>query len=231
MSQKSALESFLENFQLLQDISDRLTINRIFTVFVVGLMFTFIATLYENRSSVFQVSYQYITGDAEAKPGWSITDETKEQLTSFVKKVELVNMAMIVEVDLRRNTRAPRFFYAEDPEVSKIVQAELTALLPQAVFDMDSRNTKQMVSVLQNEFSCVKFQETVYERFVPGLGKKIPVICRIAIPPFYNKFAGYITIGLSQNPTPYEVDSLRIEASRMAVEIYLRDVMKKPIPK
>jgi hypothetical protein len=231
MSQKSALDSFLENFQVLQDISDRLTVKRIFTVLVVGLMCTFIAILYENRASVFQMSYQYVTGDSEPKPGWSISNDTKVQLTNFVKQVDLVNMISIIEVDLRRNTRFPRFFFVEDIENSRVIQDELSTLLPQAVFDMDPKNTKQLVSVLQNEFSCVRFQDTVYQRFVPEVGKKTPVICRIAIPPFYNKFAGYITIGLSQAPTRYEVDSLRIEASRLAVEIYLRDVMKKPIPK
>jgi hypothetical protein len=99
-------------------------------------------------------------------------------------------MISIIEVDLRRNTRFPRFFFVEDIENSRVIQDELSTLLPQAVFDMDPKNTKQLVSVLQNEFSCVRFQDTVYQRFVPEVGKKTPVICRIAIPPFYNKFAG-----------------------------------------
>lgn len=231
MSQKSAVDSFLENFQVLQDISDRLTVKRIFTVLIVGLMCTFIAMLYENRASVFQMSYVYVTGDSEIKPGWSISEETKTQLTNFVKRVEIVNFVAIIEVDLRRNTRIPRFFYFENSESDQRAKQEIASLLPQAMFDMDPKNTKQMVSVLQNEFSCVRFQDTVYHRFLPDVSKKTPIICRIAIPPFYNKFAGYITIGLSEPPTRYEVDGLRIEASRIAVEIYLRDVMKKPIPK
>jgi len=231
MSSKSALDLFLENFQVFQDISDRLTVKRIFVVLVVGLMFTFIAMLYENRSSVFQMGYQYISADREPRPGWSISDETKTQLTGFVKNIDIVNLIAIVEVDLRRNTRFPRFFYAEDTETSHIINDEMISLLPQPVFDMDPKNTKQMIAVLQNEFTCVRFQDTEHYRLFPKINKKTPIICRMAIPPFYNKFAGYITIGLSSAPTRYDVDSLRIEASRLAVEIYLRDVMKKPIPK
>jgi hypothetical protein len=228
MSDKSPLDTISEVFQVLQDISDKLTIRRILTVLVVGLMLTALTMMYDNRATLFQTLYMKVTDDPEPKAGWAISDETQHQLNTFVTTVELVNFVTVVEVDLRRNTRWSRFVFFDDPE-GPVIKKKLLDVLPQSMFDYDQKNTVQMTSVLQNEFTCVRFQDTNYQRFVPTLAKKVPIICRIAIPPFYNKFAGYIDVGLNQAPTKYELDSLRIEATRLAVEIYLRDVVKKPV--
>lgn len=228
MSDKSIMDTISEVFQVLQDISDKLTITRIFTVLVVGILATSLAMLYENRSTIFQTAYMRMTGEKEPKSGWAISHETQNQLSTFVTAVELVNYVSVVEVDLKKNTRWFRYVLFDDPDGAQ-VKTSILNILPQSMFDYDQKNTLQMVSVLQNEFTCVRFQDTIYQRFQPSLSKKIPIMCRIAIPPFYNKFAGYIDVGLNQAPTKYELDSLRIEATRLAVEIYLRDVVKKPV--
>jgi hypothetical protein len=228
MSDKSPLDTVSEVFQVLQDISDKLTIVRIITVLVVGLMATGLSMLYENRATLFQTAFVRVTGDPEPKAGWAISDETQKQLNNFVTSVDLVNFVTVVEVDLKKNVRWPRYVFFDDTEGQQ-TKDQILGVLPQSMFDYDQKNTTQMVSVLQNEFTCVRLQDTNYQRTVPNLAKKVPIICRIAIPPFYNKFAGYIDIGLNQAPTKYELDSLRIEATRLAVEIYLRDVVKKPV--
>lgn len=83
--------------------------------------------------------------------------------------------------------------------------------------------------MLNNEFKCVPSAETHYVRFFPDLASKYPVTCRIAVPPFFGEFAGYITAILTRKPTSAEYDSLKIEMNRIAIETYLRDISKKPV--
>ena len=100
--------------------------------------------------------------------------------------------------------------------------------LPQAVFDYDAKNTTQMVAILSNEFKCDPYKDTIYFRYAPELENNLPTVCRLAIPPFVGQFVGFITVGMSKEMTKQELDSIRLEVSRIAVEIYLNDVIKKP---
>ena len=95
------------------------------------------------------------------------------------------------------------------------------------IFDYDPKNTAQMVSVLANEFRCDPFQDTIYHKVIPKAGEHIGTICRVAIPPFVGKFIGFLSIGLPHTISKPELDSIRLELSRVAVEIYLRDIEKK----
>ena len=216
-----------EWFQWIQDFADRLTIKRIITVLLTGFLITFLTLIFENRDLVFQEVYASATG-RDQPSGWEVSKTTQDQLIGLVKRAPLVKLVMVTEVDLQKNRRIVRFWHLDDPDESA-VRAKSATLLPQAVFDYDPKNTQQMVAILNNEFVCSRFQDTVYQRFFPDLNKRMPVICRVAIPPFYGRFVGILTIGLNAAPTKEEQDSIRIEASRIAVEVYLRDVVKKPV--
>ena len=87
----------------------------------------------------------------------------------------------------------------------------------------------QMVAMLNNEFRCVPSKDTVFIRFFPDFHKRFPYVCRIAVPPFFGEFAGFITVALNRQPNPAEYDSLKIEMNRVAIELYLRDISKKPV--
>lgn len=216
--------SGMQLFQWIQDFSDKLTFKRILTVLMAGLLITLVTALFENRSEVFNSAYQLITGKQETT--WEISSKSQDQLITLVQTSPLVKMAAISDVDLQKNRRAIRFQQLKDVNEVEI-RRKASAILPQAVFDYDSKNTQQMIGVLNNEFVCAPFQDTHYQRIVPELGKRMPLVCSIAIPPFYGRFVGILTLGLYNVPTKQELDGLRIEASRLAVEIYLRDVIKK----
>lgn len=219
----------LEWFHWIQDFTDKLTLKRIFTVLLAGLLITTLTLMYENRQQIFEGAVAYAT-NKKAEEAWVVTTETQASLNNLIKSTPIVKFAMITEVDLQKNKRVPLFWVLDDPNEA-FIRAKANTLLPQAVFDYDAKNTQQMVAILNNEFVCAKFQDTVYQRFFPDLGKRMPIVCRLAIPPFYGRFVGILTIGLSAIPTKEENDSVRLEASRLAVEIYLRDVLRKPAPK
>lgn len=218
--------SGMEWFQWVQDFADRLTAKRIFTVLLAGLLITFVTSIFENRSEVFQSAYSFISTKEETG-NWEISRQTQDQLITLAQTSSLVKMVSVMDVDLQKNRRVARFSHWNDPDSAEI-KLKSAKILPQSVFDYDPKNTQQMVGILNNEFVCAPVQDTHYQRFFPELSKRMPVVCGIAIPPFYGRFVGILTLGLRTNPTKQELDSLRLEASRLAVEIYLRDVLKKP---
>ena len=213
--------------QAIQDLSEKLTLARIGTILLTGILATFVMIVFENRDAIFQTAYRAVASPEEPS-NWGVSSKSQEELTAVVRNSGIINFIAVTEVDLQKNKRFPRWWFLEDalaPEFS----ARLKLLLPQPVFDYDPKNTRQMVAVLNNELVCSRFQDTSWNRFFPDLAKISPVICRLAIPPFYGRFVGILTFGLDRQPTRAEVDLIRLEASRLAVEIYLRDVMKKPV--
>lgn len=217
----------LEWFQLIQDFTDVLTIKRIFTTLLFGLLATFTMILYENRDIIFHRVYSTVIGETQPS-SWSVGEETKQQMLKFVSNDPNVNLLMITEMDLQKNRRLPRFWHIEtSPTTSKQFLLKIEKLLPQPVFDYDAKNTAQLVSVLNNEFVCSRSSDTIFQRVFPFITKEVPIICRLAVPPFYGRFVGIITVGLSTYPTKTELDALRLEIARYAVEVYLRDVIKK----
>jgi hypothetical protein len=217
--------SGMEWFQWVQDFTDKLTFRRILMVLFAGFLITFTTVVFENRAALFQSIYAAVTSQNETA-SWEISRATQDQLITLVQTSSLIKMAVILDVDLQKNRSIVRFRQLNDPDELEI-KRKANAILPQAVFDYDPKNTQQMVGVLNNEFVCAQFQDTSYQRYFPELGKRMPVICSIAIPPFYGRFVGILTLGLNTIPTKQELDGIRIEASRLAVEIYLRDVVKK----
>jgi hypothetical protein len=138
-------------------------------------------------------------------------------------------MVLVSEVDLKRNSRNVRYSnFGQKLKNNQDYEALVARMSrPHSVFDYDSKNTAQMVAVLANEFRCDNFSDTAMYSTSPSIAADITTICRLAIPPFVGTFVGFITVGLNQKLTQAELDSVRLDLSRIAVEIYLTDVVKK----
>lgn len=131
-----------------------------------------------------------------------------------------------MDVDLKKNRRKPKYFYIQDQAVMSMASPIISKMLSQALFDFDHKNTEQMVAMLNNEYKCVPTIDTQNTRFFPELVSKYPVTCRIAVPPFFGEYAGFLTSFLVREPTESEHNALKIEMNRMAIELYLRDISK-----
>lgn len=218
--------SFWQALGKIQDFTDALTLRRILVAVLTTLLLMGTYTLYENRLLAFDKALSFFSTKDSPK-NWELSDASKNSLNALVATNGLVKMIMITEVDLQKNRHSPRFWKLQDP-LENVMKQRVANMLPQAVFDYDAKNTQQMVAVLNNEFVCSRFQETALHRVFPEIAKNTPVVCRIAIPPFYGRFVGVLTFGLVDQPTKDQFDALRIEAARISVEIYLRDIVKKP---
>lgn len=220
---KEALLTFIE------DTLDTLTFKRVALVALLAACALVIFALYENRQLIVNSYTKPIVSTATDTPvsaKWVLSEESKASLQTLAKTTS-VGMIIVSDVDLKKNRRLARYYYLDDPTI-KLEASALQALsLPLPVFDYDSKNTEQMVAILSNEFRCDPYKDTIYFRHAPELADKFPTICRIAIPPFVGQFVGFLTVGISVELPKAELDSIRLEVSRIAVEIYLNDVMKK----
>lgn len=211
----------------LEEMIDALTFRRVALLALLAAITISLLAIFENRNAVFAAVYKRT--EEQTAVAWILSNESKNQMISLsAPEKNLVGIIMLSDVDLKKNRRVPKFLYIKDKSDSDKVMPTVAKLLPQALFDYDSRNTEQMVAMLNNEFKCVPTSETHYVRFFPELVNKYPVSCRIAVPPFFGEFAGYITTILTRKPTAAEYDSLKIEMNRIAIETYLRDISKKP---
>lgn len=209
------------SLQAFQDFADKLTFQRILNALLAGILALSLYTLYENRTKVFNDLVSAVTSE---RVNWDISASSKSELHNLVVNNQLIKLVLISAVDLQKNKREEKYWFIDDPE--GLVISKNKTLLPQAVFDSDPKNTQQMVAVLNNEFVCSKYSDTIFNVNFPELSRTTPYICRLAIPPFYGRFIGILSFGLTAEPTPAQIFSLKIEASRLAIQIYLHDVVK-----
>jgi hypothetical protein len=213
----------------IETLIDTLTFRRVFLIALLTLITLFLNTLFENRKDIvakFTGSKPAVVEDNITN--WTLSEPSKAALVNLAKTTD-VTFISVTDVDLKKNRRVIRYYYLGDPSI-KLEPSMLQALaLPNPVFDYDPKNTAQMVAVLSNEFRCDPYRDTINYRFAPQFAEKLPTVCRLAVPPFVGQFVGFITIATNRVMTKEELNTIRLEVSRIAVEIYLNDVIKKPL--
>lgn len=209
----------------LNDMVDALTWKRAGLMTLLGTFVVVLLMAFENRSTLFDRIYQQPTIEQLTYP-WEITDNTKKDLMNLMVQ-NLVGGVLVAEVNLKKNRRTVKFWAIKDATFRESIAKIAATILPQALFDNDRKNNEQMIAVLNNQFRCTKTEDTTFARIFPGMEKKLPYICRLAVPPYVGEFAGFITIALTRAPTIGEVEALKIELTRISIELYLRDVSQR----
>lgn len=209
---------------ILDELWDTLTFKRTALIALLlamglGLYFSF-----ENRNVIFNKLFNTQL-ESPVISSWELSDTSRNALINFTKNVP-ISILTVVDVDLKKNRRVAKFRYSPNENIRKHLEERGMLILPQAFFDHDPKNTQQMVAVLSNEFNCVKAPDAIQQRLYPDLAPSLAVVCRIAIPPFTGQFVGYLSISFARELSKNELDSIRLEATRLAIEIYTRDVLK-----
>lgn len=209
----------------LNDMIDALTWKRagllaLLGAFVVGLLMTF-----ENRTAIFDRVYDQPKIEQLTYP-WELSDLSKNDMTALMKQ-DYIGGVLVTEVNLKKNRRTTKFWALKDPTFRESTAKVVATLLPQALFDQDRKNNEQMIAVLNNQFLCTKTEDTTFARILPDMPKKLPYVCRLAVPPYVGEFAGFVTIALTRSPSQSEVEALKIELTRISIELYLRDVAQR----
>lgn len=209
----------------IEEMIDVLTFKRVVLMAILILASLSLYMVWENRDSIFTLVIQP-RATVQATHNWVLSDGSKTQLQDLAKSTHIGGV-LISDVDLKRNRRTVRWAWWKDPTFKLPADAQQALTLPQAVFDYDVRNTEQMVSILSNEFRCDPYRQTVYYRIAPELADGFPMICRIAVPPFTSSFVGFLSVGVTVVPSVSEQQTIKLEMSRIAIDIYNNDVQGK----
>ncbi len=209
----------------LNDMVDALTWKRFALLTLLGLVTIGLLMVFENRTSLFNRVIDPTPVEELAIP-WEVSQQSKDELTALTK-LPIIDGVLLTEVNLKKNRRITKFWHVNNPDFRLEATRIMSTLLPQAFFDTDRKNNEQMLAVLSNQFVCTPSKDTVFIRFFPAIDKTYPYICRLAVPPFTGEFAGLVTVLLKRSPAQSEIDSLKIEITRVSVEMYLRDIQHR----
>lgn len=209
----------------INDMIDTLTWQRVglFLVFMVVMISMLI--FYENRTAIIDAIVSRPSVEKMNQP-WELSESSKAELKKLTQQ-NIVGGVLMTEVDLKKNRRITKFWHVRDAEFRDAVATALSTLLPQPFFDADHKNNTQMLDVLGNRFVCTRTVDTVFHAIFPEMHKTLPIVCRLSVPPFTGDFAGFITIALIKEPTPQEVDALKIEISRISINMYIQDIQQR----
>jgi len=215
-----------EIVSFLNDMVDALTWKRAGLMTLLGSVLVILLMAYENRTTLFDRVYAGNKNSIEQLSyPWAISESTRADLSTLMRQ-NIVGGVSVTEVNLRKNRRIIKYWDIKDQALRAQLAPAIENLLPQPLFDSIQKNNDQMIAVLNNQFVCQKTDDSVYH-IIPDLSKNMPWLCRLAVPPYVGEFAGFITIGLVRQPQPTEIEALKIELTRISIELYLRDVARR----
>jgi hypothetical protein len=158
------------------------------------------------------------------------TFRVKEDLSPAVAKVvdntidriDIINGAQIVKVDLQRNVRYIIHAQIKDPELRKLYEefsnSRITTEIQ--VFSKDDVQNARIIRLMNHEFDCTPYKNTLSYQLVPESAKFVTTVCSISIPPAFNEFKGIIAVTLSREPSEYEKSVIRIALIELSNRIY-----------
>lgn len=214
---------------LVEKVLSWLSLKRVATLGITAVVIITSITLFENRTQLVDgVKHRNSSERSVSDEPFKISPASDELIKTFVRKNSEVTMVSIVSVNMRVLQRHPVYFYTLDPAVKQMVDSYAQSKnLTQPFFNQDEKNDNQMVSLMNGEFQCVKFDETVNATIFPGIKNKVKFICRVGLSPYHGQFSGYISALLSDVPTSYKQQELRLEMVQLATSIYMADVVGK----
>lgn len=179
---------------------------------------------FENR----KFFYSYLNNERWAQSpnaNSKLSKESKEEIDNVVTKSDLIIGLQITIVDFNRNTRLIVHSSIDDENLKKIYNAYINNTIGADIplFNSDPANNVRMSQLINGEFICNPFKETIAYRLAPDAAESVNMVCANGIPPYYGKFTGIITLYLKKPPTKEESDQLRSLSKSLAKEIFERD--------
>ena len=160
-----------------------------------------------------------------------LSPQSIDDLVAFGKKHPQIVAVSAVTVNLSKNTVHTTFFKGLNPQM-ELAWSSYEGHRASAVAAYASTATlnARVTSLINGNFVCSKFQDTLNFRFFPDAAPSSPWVCSIAVPPGFDKsgdFVGYLNFFLSQAPTDRDQKLLDGDAIILASAIYKRDILSK----
>lgn len=178
---------------------------------------------FENREAIYNFASQT---KISTKPPISkkLSKEITDKIDLAVNKSELIIAIQVTIVDFQRNIRYPIYTYTDNADLREIYFRFLdNSITELPLFNTDVNNNRRLVELINGEYICNPFEETIGAKLLPEVGRFISNVCANGIPPYYGKFSGIVSIYVRRPPTTEEIDQIRTLSRVLSVEIYDRE--------
>lgn len=162
-----------------------------------------------------------VSGPSPATP--ELTQHTIQEIDALGNSSNNIVAIQVVKVDLTINTRNLVYMYLKDAYLKNIYNTWLvTRLSPDyPVFNRDTADNKRLVRLINHEFICTPYNETLTYRLYPETGKYVSTMCAMSIPPSYGKFVGIIGVMLRNPVSDAEKSALEASLKRITTDAYI----------
>ncbi len=154
---------------------------------------------------------------------FAVTDDLATRIRSLVNSTA-VSMVVVYAADLQLNERVAMYRFSDNPLLSEMWDKyvlEFGASHP--VFTKDDASNVLMVTIVNGEFSCHKYSDTINRLLVPNA--PVTHVCYISLPPYYGSFAGFLEVSMTRAPTAVEEQSLSLEMKRLSNDIFFKNIV------
>ncbi len=178
---------------------------------------------YENRQSV----YDFAAGSRVrtlSPTNQILSVKTISEIDSLVSKSDLIIGMQVTIVDFQKNARYVIYTSIDNSDLRLIYLNQLNSNdINSPLFNADLMNNHLLVALINGDFVCSPFTDTLESKLKPGTSKYIHTVCSNGIPPYYGRFSGIISIYTKRVPLPEEADQIRMLAKNLSSIIYDRD--------
>jgi hypothetical protein len=180
---------------------------------------------FELRESI----YTYVTTESLFKSGKLpilsiLSKKTTTEIDSTVAQSSLIVGISVINVDFQRNLKTIVYVSIDDKKFKEEYSSSYGSLATLPLFDTDVLNNKRLIGVINGEFVCHDYSETIQAQAAPSTKKYVSSVCISGIPPYYGVFNGIVNIYLSRQPTSEEIDQIRAISRNISVLVYDTDI-------
>ena len=175
-------------------------------------------TTYEQRARLFGPA------PLTRPPAFALSPDLQDNIKLLVSKNPIIASILVLSADLGLNQRVIIFRFSDDPVLNEIYdKRRFEHGDTKPIFNQDAVNNSEMVSVINGEFTCNPTSPT--NVIMPGVERRVPVVCRISLPPYYGQFSGYLSVVLTRVPSLAEKLEIELETKRLANDIFFKSLV------
>lgn len=176
--------------------------------------------------AVLLVSFSYIYfryfKETSFRPSEPLELALAKEIDVSLDKIRVINGVQVIKVDLKRNVRYVIHAHWETPELQQLYNDyssdRVTIEIP--VFSKDAVQNTRIIRLMNHEFDCSPFRETLIYKLVPSAADYISTVCSISIPPAFTEFKGIVSVSLSRPPTDSEKITIRETLTDLSEKIH-----------
>lgn len=220
------------DFKVGADLLKALTWKKIAQVIVLFLVIGFFWFAWMFRTNMYSSLKMGSLNDVDQTIVIELTKETKARLNDTVTRLpNLVAGVQIINVNFKKNSRSTSYSFVTEPVLKvSMYEYEQSLVTATPLFNTNEINNKRIVDLVNGEFICTPFKETLGAKIYPKAINTVTTICSVSIPPHYGKFSGYMNIYLKRVPDLTEIDMIRQLSFELAGTIYVTDILHETEP-